>query len=72
MLGLPVRPAAAALTFAMLIAIFAVHIDKGFFIDKGDCEHALALFAASLSLMLSGGGRYAADATLGARADAGR
>ena len=71
-LGLLVRPAAAALSFAMLIAIFTVHISKGFFVDKGGYEYALALFAASLSLLFSGGGRHAVDALLTARADASR
>jgi putative oxidoreductase len=65
--GLLVRPAAAALAFAMLIAIFAVHASKGFFLDKGGYEYALALFAASVSLLFSGGGRYAVDALLASR-----
>ena len=65
--GLLVRPAAAALAFTMLVAIFAVHIGKGFFMDKGGYEYALALFAASLSLLFSGGGRYAVDAALAPR-----
>jgi putative oxidoreductase len=67
--GLLVRPAATALAFAMLVAIFAVHFSQGFFLDKGGYEYALALFAASLSLLFSGGGRYAADAALAARSD---
>ncbi|MBX3637978.1 MAG: DoxX family protein, partial [Rubrivivax sp.] len=70
--GLLVRPAAAALAFAMLVAVFAVHLGSGFFADKGGYEYALALFAASLSLLFTGGGRYSADAALAARADGGR
>lgn len=62
--GLLVRPAAAALAFAMLIAIFAVHFGKGFFMDKGGYEYALALFAASLSLLFSGAGRFSVDRTI--------
>jgi putative oxidoreductase len=62
--GVLVRPAAAALAFAMLIAIFAVHFSKGFFLDKGGYEYALALFAASLSLLFSGGGRLSVDRVL--------
>lgn len=66
--GLLVRPAAAALAFAMLVAIFGVHIGKGFFVDKGGIEYALALFAASLALLFSGAGRFSADrAIVGAR-----
>ena len=63
-LGLLVRPAAASLALTMLVAIFAVHFSKGFFMDKGGYEYALALFAASLSLMFSGAGRLSVDRTL--------
>ena len=59
--GLLVRPAAASLAFAMLVAIFAVHFSKGFFLDKGGYEYALALFAASVSLLFSGAGRFSVD-----------
>jgi putative oxidoreductase len=68
-LGLLVRPAAAALAGAMLIAIIAVHVGKGFFVDKGGYEYALALFAASLSLLFSGAGRHSVDGALATRAD---
>lgn len=70
--GLLVRPAAAGLAFAMLIAILAVHVGSGFFVDKGGYEYALALLAASLSLLFSGGGRFSADAALAVRTDGGR
>jgi putative oxidoreductase len=63
-LGLLVRPAAAALAFAMLVAIFAAHWSSGFFAASGGYEFALALFAASLSLVFSGGGRYSLDRRL--------
>ena len=62
--GVLVRPAAAALAFAMLIAIVAVHLSKGFFLDAGGYEYALALFAASLSLLISGAGRFSVDAAV--------
>jgi putative oxidoreductase len=62
--GVLVLPAAAALAFTMLVAIFAVHASKGFFLDAGGYEYALALFAASLSLLFSGGGRCSVDAAL--------
>ena len=66
--GLLVRPAAASLAFTMLVAIFAVHFSKGFFMDKGGYEYALALFAASLALLFSGAGRLSVDrAITGAR-----
>jgi putative oxidoreductase len=63
-LGLMVRPAGAVTAFTMLIAILSVHISKGFFADKGGIEYALALFAASSSLVFSGGGRASVDGAL--------
>ena len=67
-LGLLVRPAAVALAVTMLVAIFSVHIGKGFFMDKGGIEYALALFAASLSLAFSGAGRASVDRSLASHA----
>ena len=63
-LGVLVRPAAAALAFAMLIAVFAVHWSKGFFASNGGYEYALALLAASVALVLSGAGRLSVDRSL--------
>lgn len=68
LLGLLVRPAAAALAFSMLVAIFAVHIDKGLFMANNGYEYALALLAVSVSLLVSGAGRASVDARLAARA----
>ena len=67
LLGLLVRPAAAALAFAMLVAIFSVHIDKGLFMANNGYEFGLALLAASASLLISGAGRLSVDASLAAR-----
>lgn len=66
--GLLVRPAAAALAFTMLVAIFSVHIDKGFFMSNNGYEYALALLAASLSLVFTGARRGSVDGALAARA----
>ena len=60
--GLLVRPAAAALAFAMLVAIFSVHIGKGLFMSNNGYEFGLALLAASVSLLVSGAGRLSLDA----------
>lgn len=68
-LGLLVRPAAASLAFAMLVAIFSVHFSKGFFMDKGGYEYALALFALSVSLVFSGAGRASLDRALSAKSE---
>jgi len=66
-LGLLVRPAAAALAFAMLVAIFAVHIGNGLFVANNGFEYALALLAVSVALVFSGAGRGSADALLAQR-----
>ena len=68
--GVLVRPAAAALAFAMLVAIFSVHIDKGLFVDKNGYEYALALLAASVALLISGAGRLSLDSAIAARSAA--
>tara|TARA_R110002049_G_scaffold165815_1_gene331700 strand:+ start:2236 stop:2724 length:489 start_codon:yes stop_codon:yes gene_type:complete len=60
-LGLLVRPAAAVLAFAMLVAIFAVHIGNGLFMSNNGYEFGLALLAASVSLAISGAGRASLD-----------
>jgi len=62
--GLLVRPAAAVLAVTMLVAIFAVHIGNGLFMSNNGYEYALALFAASVSLLYSGAGRASLDRLL--------
>ena len=66
-LGLLVRPAAAALAFAMLVAIFTVHIDKGLFVANNGYEFGLALVAVAVSLVVTGAGRASLDAALVAK-----
>ena len=63
-IGLLVRPASAVLAFAMLIAIFSVHISNGLFMSNNGYEFGLALLAVSVSLIFSGGGRASVDALL--------
>jgi putative oxidoreductase len=65
--GLLVRPAAAALAFAMLVAIFSVHIGHGLFVEKNGYEYALALVAVAVALVFSGAGRGSADRALSHR-----
>ena len=60
-IGLLVRPASAALAFAMLIAIFSVHFQNGLFMSINGYEFGLALLAASVSLLFSGAGRASVD-----------
>ena len=65
--GLLVRPAAASLAIAMVVAIFTVHIDKGLFVAKNGYEFALALLAIAVALVFSGAGRGSIDRALSQR-----
>ncbi len=60
-LGVFTTIAAALLAINMLVAIFAVHLKNGFFLAKGGYEFALVLFAAAVSLALSGAGKWSID-----------
>jgi putative oxidoreductase len=62
--GFLVRPAAAMQAFAMLVAIFSVHISKGLFMANNGYEYALALLAVTVTLIVSGAGRLSVDANL--------
>tara|TARA_R110002126_G_scaffold12196_22_gene53234 strand:+ start:2997 stop:3443 length:447 start_codon:yes stop_codon:yes gene_type:complete len=62
--GLLTRPAAAALSVAMLVAIFAVHFQNGLFMANNGYEFGLALLAASVSLLFSGAGKWSVDKLL--------
>jgi len=67
LVGLLVRPAGAILAFAMLVAIFSVHIGNGLFMSNNGFEFALSLLAVSVSLILSGAGRASVDRLIVAR-----
>lgn len=61
LLGLLTRPAAIALSFTMVVAIFSVHFANGLFMSNNGYEFGLALLAASVSLAFSGSGKLALD-----------
>lgn len=63
-LGVLTRPAAFALSIAMLVAIFAVHFQNGLFMSNNGYEFGLALLAASVSLLFSGAGKASVDSML--------
>ncbi len=65
--GVLVRPAAAVLAFAMVVAILSVHIGHGLFMANNGYEYALALLTVSVSLLISGAGWLSVDAALAAR-----
>ena len=64
LLGLLTRPAAIALSFTMVVAIFSVHFANGLFMSNNGYEFGLALLAASASLAFSGSGKFALDNVL--------
>ena len=63
-IGLLVRPAAAALAVTMLVAIFSVHLTNGFFMSNNGYEFALALLAGSLAVLIEGAGKLSLDSRL--------
>jgi putative oxidoreductase len=62
--GLATPLAGAALSVDMLVALVTAHIDEGFFAADGGIELVLLLGGASLALVLTGSGRFSADAAL--------
>lgn len=71
-LGFFTRLAALGLTIAMLVAIFKVHLQNGFFLNWFNVpnmghgiEYSLALIGLSLSLLVWGGGNLSVDQTIG-------
>ena len=64
LLGLLTRPAAAVLAFTMVVAIVTVHLGNGLFMSKNGYEFGLALLAASVALVVQGGGAWSVDRLL--------
>ncbi|MDP3710604.1 MAG: DoxX family protein [bacterium] len=60
-LGLLTHLSAKLLAINMLVALFLVHIKKGFFVSGGGMELVLLLLAATVSILLSGPGKWAVD-----------
>jgi putative oxidoreductase len=56
-IGFATRIAAALIAIDMVVAIFAVHLKRGFF-NPGGFEYPLILLAATLCLVLAGGGAF--------------
>jgi putative oxidoreductase len=64
--GLATRWVAVPLAFTMLVAMLLVHLPAGFFAPNG-IEFTLTLFAASVSLVLTGPGAFSLDGLLARR-----
>lgn len=67
LLGLATRPAALVAAFTMVVAILSVHIHNGLFMSNNGYEFGLALLAATLSLVISGGGRVSVDQVISSK-----
>ncbi|MDB5264833.1 MAG: DoxX family protein [Parcubacteria group bacterium] len=52
---------AKILAFVSVVAFFTVHITHGFFLAGGGYEYIILLFAAAVSLMITGPGKYSVD-----------
>lgn len=63
-LGLLTPLACAAIAGSMLVAIYLVHLPRGFWVSKGGYEFNLAILAAIVALALVGPGDASLDAAL--------
>lgn len=64
-LGL-VTPLAAALVFSVMgVAVFSVHLPKGFFNQNGGCEYNIVLGFSAVGVAFAGAGPVSLDAVLG-------
>jgi putative oxidoreductase len=64
LLGLMTPVGAFLIAVTMGVATFVVHLDGGLFAQDGGFEYTLMLLAASLSVFISGPGKYSLDALL--------
>ena len=58
-LGVWTHWVAKILAFVALVALLTVHATKGFFVSEGGFEFILLIFAATISLAVSGPGKWA-------------
>lgn len=64
-LGVATRFWAGVGVIISLVALFTVHLSKGFLIGNGGYEFILLIGAVMLSLVFMGAGKYSVDAKLG-------
>lgn len=58
-LGVLTHWVSKVLAFVALIALLTVHVSKGFFVSEGGFEFILLILAATISLAITGPGRWA-------------
>jgi putative oxidoreductase len=63
-LGLLAPLGAASAISVMLVAVFTVHIQKGFFAHNGGYEYNIVLAAAAVAVAFTGSGAFSIDALL--------
>ncbi len=63
-IGLLVRPAAASLAVAMVVALFSVHWANGFFMTANGFEYAMILALISATLLIEGAGKLSLDRSI--------
>lgn len=63
-LGLYTHWAAKVIAFVALVAFATVHMKNGFFLSTGGFEFIMVLFAAALSIMITGPGKWSLDKKL--------
>lgn len=61
LLGLFTRLGALGTGIVSLVALFSVHINKGFFMATGGYEYALILLAISIAIFIEGAGKWSID-----------
>lgn len=60
-MGLLARVAGLTTLIVSIVAMLSVHISKGFFMSSGGIEYVLILAAASIAILVEGGGKLAVD-----------
>src|SRR5208282_4971152 len=64
-IGLFTRFFAAAIAVEMLVALLAVHLKAGFWVNKGGYEYVLLLGIVMFAIAIRGGGPYSVDRMIG-------
>jgi putative oxidoreductase len=57
-LGLSTRISATLLLITMLVAVYKVHLSKGFFMSSGGFEYPFIIISVCIALIVMGGGKY--------------
>lgn len=63
-LGVFTHWSAKVLVVVSAVALFAVHLPNGFFLGTGGYEFILLILAATLSVLITGPGKYSLDAKM--------